>query len=186
MRFLVRFTKSDLPKDKMLASIRALGSSLGADARNPKWTSYGALELDIFCANEADFGLFLSALSPLFKTEFVRDLNKSPGYEPESELFAESRDYFNAERYWECHEVLESVWRIKQGDEKRLLQGIILVCAAFVHHQKGEEDVALSVLRRAAKQLEFSSPKYAGIDLPSLRENVQRILEKKKLSDFRV
>ena len=186
MRFLVRFAKSDLAKDQMLASIRALGRSLGADARSPKWTSYGGLELDIFCANEADFGLFLSALSPLYKTEFVRDLNKPPGYEPESKLFAESREYFNAERYWECHEVLESVWRIKQGDEKRLLQGIILVCAAFVHHQKGEEEVALSVLRRASRQLEFSSPNYAGIDLPSLRENVRRLLEKKQLSNFRV
>ncbi len=186
MRFLVRFEGSAPSKDKMLASIRALGRSLGADARNPKWTSYGALELDIFCDTDADFRLFLSALSPLFKTEFVRDLNKAPEYEPESRLFAESRDYFNAERYWECHEVLESVWRIKKGDEKRLLQGIILVCAAFVHHQKGEEQVALSVLRRAAKQLEFNSPKYAEIDLASLRENVERLLEKKQLSNFRV
>ncbi|HEY6283449.1 MAG TPA: DUF309 domain-containing protein, partial [Nitrososphaerales archaeon] len=110
MRFLVRFAGSALPKDKMLASIRVLGRSLGADARSPKWTSYGALELDIFCTTEPDFKLFLTAVSPLYKTEFVRDLNKSPGYEPESELFAESRHYFNAERYWECHEVLESVW----------------------------------------------------------------------------
>ena len=186
MRFLVRFANTDLPKDKMLASVRALGRSLGADARNPKWTSYGALEVDIFCANEADFGLFLSAIVPIFKTEFVRDLNKAPEYEPESELLAESRYYFNAERYWECHEVLESVWRIKHGDEKRLLQGIILVCAAFVHHQKGEEEVAMSVLRRAAKQLEFNSLMYAGIDLPSLRENVGSLLEKKQISNFRI
>ncbi|MDA4126237.1 MAG: DUF309 domain-containing protein [Thaumarchaeota archaeon] len=186
MRFLVRFAESGLPKDRMLTSVRALGRSLGADARNPKWTSYGALELDIFCATEADFRLFLTAASPLFKTEFVRDLNKAPAYESEAQLFAESRDYFNAERYWECHEVLESVWRIKEGDEKRLLQGIILVCAAFVHYQKGEEEVALSVLGRAAKQLEFRSPTYAGIELPSLRANVALVLEKKRFSNFRV
>ncbi len=186
MRFLVRFATSSLPKDKMLATIRALGRSMGADARNPKWTSYGALELDIFSPAEADFGLFLSVLSPLFKTEFVHDLNKAPGYEPESKLFTESRDYFNSERYWECHEVLESVWRVKQGDEKRILQGIILVCAAFVHHQKGEEEVALSVLGRAAKQLDFISPNYAGIDLSSLRANVGKALERKQFSNFRV
>ncbi|SRR5712692_2877458 len=186
MRFLVRFAESGLPKDRMLTSVRALGRSLGADARNPKWTSYGALELDIFCATEADFKLFLAAVSPVFKTEFVRDLNNAPTHEPEAQLFAESRDFFNAERYWECHEVLENVWRIKQGSEKRLLQGIILVCAAFVHHQKGEEEIGLSVLRRAAKQLDFPSPKYAGIDLIALRANVQSILEKKKFSNFRV
>ena len=186
MRFLVRFAKTELPKDKMLASVRALGRSLGAEARSPKWTSYGALEVDIFCANVADFELFLAAIGPLFKTEFVHDLNKAPAHQSEDQLFAESRDYFNAERYWECHEVLEGVWKVKQGDQKRLLQGIILVCAAFVHHQKGENEVALSVLGRAAKQLEFRSPKYAGIDLASLRENVRRLLEKKQLSRFSV
>jgi hypothetical protein len=186
MRFLVRFAGSDIPKDKMITSVRALGRSLGADIRNPKWTSYGALELDIFTRTQSDFDLFLSALSPLFKTEFVRDLKKAPAHESESQLFAESREYFNAERYWECHEVLESVWRLKQGDEKRLLQGIILVCAAFVHHQKGEQEVALSVLARAMKQLEFNSSNYGGIDLDLLRANARRILEKKQFSNFRV
>lgn len=186
MRFLLRFAKTDIPKDKMLATIRALGRSLGADARSPKWTSYGALEVDIFCATVVEFELFLTAVVPLFKTEFVRDLNKAPAHQTEDQLFAESREYFNAERYWECHEVLEGVWKVKQGDEKRLLQGIILVCAAFVHHQKGENEVALSVLGRGAKQLEFSSSKYAGIDLVSLRENVRKLLEKKQLSNFRI
>lgn len=186
MRFLVRLAGTDLLHEKMLSSVRAVGRSLGADVRNPKWTSYGALELDIFCATEADFKLFLTAVGPLFRTEFVRDLNKAPTHVSENELFAESRDYFNAERYWECHEVLEGIWRIKQGDEKRLLQGIILVCAAFVHHQKGEEEVALSVLGRATKQLEFNSSKYAGIDLKSLRANVHGVLEKKQFSTFRV
>ncbi|HEV2225747.1 MAG TPA: DUF309 domain-containing protein [Nitrososphaerales archaeon] len=186
MRFLVRFENAGLPKETMLASIRALGRSLGAEARSPKWTSYGALEVDIFCATVADFELFLTALGPLFKTEFVHDLNKAPAHQSEDQLFAESRDYFNAERYWECHEVLEAVWKAKQGDEKCLLQGIILVCAAFVHHQKGENGVALSVLGRAAKQLEFNSPSYAGIDLESLRENVRKLLDRKQLSNFLV
>jgi len=186
MRFLVRFAGSSLPRDRMLASVRAVGRSVGVDIRNPKWTSHGALELDIFCPTEADFDLFLSAASPLFKTEFVRDLNRALTHEPEAQLLAESRGYFNAERYWECHEVLESVWRLKQGDEKRLLQGIILVCAAFVHHQKGEKEVALSVLGRAAKQLDFNSPEYGGIDLASLRANVRSVLERKQFSDFRV
>jgi hypothetical protein len=186
MRFLVRFAESDLPRERMLTAVRDVGRALGADIRNPKWTSYGALELDIFCSTQADFELFLSAVTPLFNTEFVHDLNKAPAHMSEPELFVESRVYFNAERYWECHEVLEGVWRQKQGAEKSLLQGLILVCAAFVHYQKGEEEVALRVLARGAKQLDFDSPKYGGIDLASLQANVQSILEKKKFSNFRV
>jgi hypothetical protein len=186
VRFLVRFAGSGAPKTDMVSSIRALGRAVGADIRNPKWTSYGALELDIFCPTEGDFNLFIAAATPLFKTEFVRDLNRAPPHQSESELLAESRVYFNSERYWECHEVLESVWRIKQGDEKLLLQGIILVCAAFVHHQKGEEKVALSVLERAAKHLGYDSPQYGGIDLDSLRTNVQTVLQRKQFSNFRI
>lgn len=170
----------------MLAAVRSLGRSLGADIRNPKWTSYGALELDVFCSNQSDFDLFLSAVTPLFKAEFVHDLNKAPAHLSQAELLVESRGFFNAERYWECHEVLEGVWRQKLGDEKNLLQGLILVCAAFVHHQKGEEEVALRVLARAEKQLAFDPPKYGGIDLASLRADVQSVLDGKKFFNFRV
>jgi hypothetical protein len=93
---------------------------------------------------------------------------------------------FNSERYWECHEVLEGLWRQKKGEEKRLLQGMILVCAAFVHHQKGEEDVALGVMRRAADQLEYSSESYGGFDVLGMKRNVQDLLKARRLSVFRV
>ncbi|MDE1852153.1 MAG: DUF309 domain-containing protein [Thaumarchaeota archaeon] len=102
------------------------------------------------------------------------------------ELFSEARALFNGERYWECHEVLEGLWRTKQGEEKRLLQGIILVCAALVHHQKGEEDVSLGVLRRALAQIEYSEPEYGGFAVTGLRRNVEDILQSKKVSNFRV
>jgi hypothetical protein len=166
--------------------LRRLAKSTASEARNPKWTSYGALELDIFSSSRADFDLFLAAASPIAKEEFTKDLNVAPPFKAEEELLAEARELFNSERYWESHEVLEGIWRQKHGEEKRLLQGIILVCAAFVHHQKGEEDVALGVLRRAAKQLDYSVPNYGGFDLEALRTNVQRILDDRSFSTFRV
>jgi predicted metal-dependent hydrolase len=187
MRFLVRFlSPPNLPRDKFLASVRALARSAGVEPRNPKWTSHGALELDMFCPTKADFELFLSASSPLYKLEFFRDLNKAPSYRSEEEVFAEAREYFNSERYWECHEVLEGVWRLNSGAEKHYLQGIILVCAAFVHHQKGEDEVALSVLQRAVAQLEFPSTRYHGFDVRLLRQSSNDILRNRRFSEFRV
>ncbi len=56
-----------------------------------------------------------------------------------------ARELFNAERYWEAHEVLEGIWKESNGDEKEVIQGIILLAAAFVHLQRGEEDVAYSI-----------------------------------------
>jgi hypothetical protein len=186
LRFLVRLVAPETHQDALLSTVRALARSAGAESRNPKWTSYGALELDIFCPTRADFDLFLTVIQPIAELEFVRDLNLAAPYRTEEELFSEARDYFNGERYWECHEALEGIWRLKQGEEKRYLQGVILVCAAFVHHQKGEDEVALGVLRRAANQLEFPAEEYGGFSVPNLAARVRGILEKKQFSNFRL
>ena len=185
LRFLVRL-KANTPENRLLTIVRALAKSTGVEARNPKWTSYGALELDIFCPTRADFDLFVSAVKPLATLEFASDLNVVPPHRTELELLSEARKMFNSERYWECHEVLEGLWRQKQGEEKRLLQGMILVCAAFVHHQKGEEEVALSVLGRATGQLEYHAQNYGGFDVPSFKRSVDDQLGAQRLWNFRV
>jgi hypothetical protein len=186
MRYLIRMIQLNGPGDGLLSSVKAVAKSVGVDARNPKWTSYGALELDIFAPSKASMDTFLVATEPLGRMEFWRDLNVTPQYKIEEELFLEARRYFNSERYWECHEVLEGAWRLSSGDEKRYLQGIILVSAAFVHHQKGEDDVALSVLRRALKQLDFAAPRYHGIDASSLRRRAESIVSSGRFETFRI
>lgn len=186
MRFLVRLQATRVPESGLLDAVRAVARTLGVEARNPKRTSYGALELDIFCPTRSDFGLLVAAVQPIAKFEFTKDLNVAPAHKEDDALFAEAREMFNAERYWECHEILEGIWRTRQGEEKRLLQGIILVCAAFVHQQKGEHAVAVGVLRRAAKQLGYDDSTYGGFDLPKLRLEVDRILRSGRFSNFRV
>ena len=176
MRFLIRLDSSDPSKENFLGSVRRLAATVGAEVHNPKWTSKRALELDYFVPSAADSELFLSVLRPIYSIEFVRDLNTPPPHMSEKGLISEARQYFDSERYWECHEVLESVWRRKTGDEKLLLQGMILVCAAFVHHQKGEHEVAVGVLKRALVALRVSSTKYRGIDLQLLRGNADRVI----------
>ena len=186
MRFLIRLRETRTPGEKLLAGVRTVAKSLGASPRNPKWTSYGALELDVFAPTRADFELFVSALRPMAEVEFTKDLNLAPPHMAEPELFEEARRLFNDERYWECHEVLEGVWRTKQGEEKSLLQGIILVCAAFVHHQKGEEAVALGVLGRAVRQLESPEHEYGGFDVAGLKKRVDDIIQTREFVNFRV
>jgi hypothetical protein len=186
LRFLIRVRAPETPPEKLLGSLRAIARTLGLDPRNPKWTSYGALELDLFSNTSADFDIFVKAVSPLAYFEFTKDLNVPPIHREEVELFAEARELFNAERYWECHEVLEGVWRLKEGEEKRLIQGVILVCAGLVHHQKGEPGVAVGVLRRSLLLLDSSRGEVAGIDLPRLRRNVQSIVDSGEFATFRV
>ena len=186
MRYLVRFGPTVLGRAELLQSIRSIASTVGANAQNPKWTSYGALEIDVFAPSRADFELFLAAVEPLASLDFSRDLNTAPPHLSDEELFLEARNYFNSERYWECHEVLEGAWRQMQGAEKRYVQGIILVCAAFVHHQKGEGAVALSVLKRASKQLDLGEETYHGIDVTALKLKVEQMISAGAFEVFRI
>ena len=186
MRFLVRLQPKEGQGPSFLPIVRSLAESVEGEARNPKWTSYGALELDIFAPSEADFQLFLAAVEPVSRVEFSRDLNVAPPHKPKEEAIEEARAYFNSERYWEAHEALESVWRGAAGEEKALLQGLILVCAAFVHHQKREEEVALGVLRRATRQLSYSASSYFGIKVDELTKHASGILADNRFRVFRI
>ena len=126
VRFLVRLQPKRGQGPTFLPLVRSLAESVMAEARNPKWTSYGALELDIFAPSKSDFELFLAAVEPLARLEFSKNLSEAPPHKSKQELIEEARGYFNAERYWEAHETLESVWRSATGEEKRYLQGVIL------------------------------------------------------------
>ncbi len=92
--------------------------------------------------------------------------------------------YFNNERFWECHEVLESVWKQTYEGEKDLVQGIILVAAAFVHYQKDENQICLSIMGRAMEKLASSTGKYHGIDIDLFKKRVAGILSSGGISTF--
>src|SRR5271169_3748017 len=186
MRFLVRLLPHDAVRASVLSSIRSITANLGAKAVNPKWTSYGALEIDIFAPSREDFAVIMAALEPLGRVEFAKDLQETPRFLQTKEAVAEAVVLFNSERFWEAHEVLEPLWRVADGDEKRLLQGLILVCAAFVHLQKGEESVALGVLKRGLPLLVWTSPSYNSVNVDDVREKVTRMGESGELSLFRL
>ncbi len=51
MRFLIRLVPKDTDRASLLSSIRRIAADLAGRAVNPKWTSYGALELDVFLSS---------------------------------------------------------------------------------------------------------------------------------------
>jgi predicted metal-dependent hydrolase len=187
MRFLVRLIPRDPDRAAILSTIRSITTNLGGSAVNPKWTSYGALEIDIFAPSSQDFEIVMAAIAPLLENvEFAKDLQEAPPFLPKERAIDEAVALFNAERFWEAHEVLESLWRVAEGTEKKLLQGLILACAAFVHHQKGESKVALGVARRALPLLVWTGPDYFVIDVTGIRERMTRMVEDGTLSLFRL
>jgi hypothetical protein len=54
------------------------------------------------------------------------------GLSPRSlRAFAAGAEAFDAERFFEAHEVWEDAWRLESGDARQLLHGLIQVAAAF-------------------------------------------------------
>ena len=52
-----------------------------------------------------------------------------------------------------------SVWKNASGSTKKLLNGIILVDAAYVHLQKNELETYFSILKRSVEKLR-DNPEY--------------------------
>jgi len=53
-------------------------------------------------------------------------------------------------RFWECHEFLEDKWKAtKNEEERRYLQGLILLFASLIKYLKGEEEISDILLEKS-------------------------------------
>ncbi len=94
--------------------------------------------------------------------------------------------YFNDERFWECHEVLEGVWKKTFEGEKDLVQGIILVAAALVHYQKNENNICHSIMKRAMEKLSNAKGMYHGINIDKFQQTIAEIISSTKIKPIKI
>ena len=120
-----------------------------------------------------------------YKTINVRLLDQQPLPASPADILTEGVSLFNEERFWESHEILEQFWRTSSGQEREAIQGLILTAAAFVHHQRGEDKVCLSVLERAREKIP-STGIIPSIDFNRIRSMIDSILESKQVRPFRL
>jgi hypothetical protein len=114
----------------------------------------------------------LEKISPLASYERILERHVE-----KDEAIRRAIELFNEEKYWGTHEALEAVWKeTSPGTERDLLNGMILVAAAFVHDEKDEREICLSILRRARKKLEGATGMYHCIDMDRFVALVQNIL----------
>jgi uncharacterized protein len=94
---------------------------------------------------------------------------------------------FNDEKFWWSHEALEMVWKASNGEEKQLLNGLILICAGFVHYQKNEDNICFSIFERAmVKFLNLQDSNYYGININKIKIIIREILVDKKITTFKI
>ena len=182
-RFMLHLKNSKyLPKDAtaILHDSRDLIYGITAVIRDCRVSSK-FIELDI-SVHKNNLELLLEKLSSIGQTDNSRLIIEE---EIEKEqLVKDGISYFNNERFWECHEALEGAWKQSKGEEKELIQGLILVAAALVHYQKYENKICLSVLNRALKKLHTKSGNYHQINIDVIKQKLFQMLDKKEIIVF--
>jgi len=167
----------------LLNRARNLVSDIGVVVRDTR-VATEHIEFDTSVPEMSDIEEILrrfNTISPVSEYELLveRQIEKH-------EAIRKARDLFNDEKYWQTHEVLESVWKGAHAEEKDLLNGIILIAAAFVHEEKDESSICISILNRARKKLSQSKGLYFGMDLDEINRQVLRIIETGMIRRFTI
>jgi hypothetical protein len=142
------------------------------------------VEFDVSLPEEASLEAVLRGLeniSPVVEFEQVIERHMT-----KEEAISRAVRLFNDEKYWSAHEALEQVWKNTSGSEKALLNGLILIAAAFVHDEKGEADICRSILSRAAAKFAGISGSYHGLDIDLIKSQVQDILQSGTILRFSI
>ena len=78
---------------------------------------------------------------------------------------------FNAQLYYEAHDVLEEVWLPIRGTaQAKFYQGLIQMAGGFVHLKKGRLGPAARLFALALANFEPYPSWHAGVDLEVIRE----------------
>jgi hypothetical protein len=180
MRFLIRLSNGTkrTPKDARELTLRSYRAvkAFGGDVGNLRVSS-SAVELDLLLESKTNLQAATKSieneLGPLLT---LRELDIPRPQMHAGESIREGIQMFNEERFWESHEALELAWLTASGTDKEILQGLILLAAAFVHLQKDEIAVTLSVMRRALSKLTAYHSEHFGINIDNLCDNVSRMI----------
>lgn len=145
-----------------------------------------ALEFNLFARDEQELETRKSLLEKrISKITDLKAIDRAPIVEDKVQGLREGVNLFNEERFWESQEVLEQLWNTAKGEDRDTLQGLILTGAAFVHHQKGEDDICLSILKRAKAKL-GSRSSFSGINLANIQRRIEENLASKRVQLFKI
>jgi predicted metal-dependent hydrolase len=84
---------------------------------------------------------------------------------------------FNAGRFFESHEVWESLWHQVRGPQRELLQGLIQTAAAYYHLGRGNHVGARYLAERARVHLQPWRPSLAGVGVDGVLEQLSSLTD---------
>ena len=145
------------------------------------------IEFDLFARDSGQLSSFTDSLEREIGTIVTLKLLDQPLTETreKEEILREGIELFNEERFWECHEMLERIWHPSKGEEREIIQGMILTAAALVHAQKDRNETALGMLRKAESKL-GNAENYEGINLKQVKRRIDEMLEHRDPKPFKI
>jgi uncharacterized protein len=88
-------------------------------------------------------------------------------------LYQKGLEAFNSRRFFEAHELWEDVWRETVDPERRFLQGLIQVAAAFHHYSRENLPGTRKLLQAGLLKLESFPETHGGLEIEPLRSAVR-------------
>lgn len=82
-------------------------------------------------------------------------------------------DLWRREEFFECHEVLEDLWRETHGRERLFLNGHIHCAVAIYQHRRGNAVGAARQLVRAQEKLKPFTPRFQNVEIAPLLNFVE-------------
>jgi len=96
---------------------------------------------------------------------------------PDGDPLAQGIELFNRQAFFECHEVLEDLWRPTHGPRRLFLQGVIHLAVGFYHHQQANPTGAERQLRKGLKKLAGYLPEFDEVNTALLYREALACLE---------
>jgi uncharacterized protein len=98
-------------------------------------------------------------------------------------LYEEGLEAFNSSRFFEAHELWEDLWRETPQPDKRYLQGLIQVAAAFHHYSRANLRGTRKLLHEGLLKLDAFPETHCGFEIEPLRAAVREWLEALKVGN---
>jgi uncharacterized protein len=130
-------------------------------------------------------------------SDFVRSLDSAPSEGSSQNYYAAYFQLWNAQKYYEAHDVLEQLWLVEKNPElARFYQALIQAAGAFVHLQKNflhpshskhsrRLPPATRLFELALRNLEGLPNEFRSLDLVRFRELLRRYRDEIVAADFR-
>jgi hypothetical protein len=101
----------------------------------------------------------------------------------EKQALAQGIVLFNARKFWEAHEVWESIWQNHPEDARFFIQALIQLAAAYHQFRRKIYRGFVIHIRRAHERLELFPATFLGIDVAILRGTIKETLETLDVND---